>query len=175
MQQSANAPASNASVRPAQSPVSSELTGAAAHHVWKQIVDKVRTASPRHGKSLAFGRLVRVAPGEVVIGFTSESDFHRTTVSGAGKAIIEQAMSEVTGRPTRLVIDANGAQTAPPSIAEEEAKERAAHERSVDYRVRHHPALVSAMRILGGELEHVQVLERERPAVVEADPSDESN
>lgn len=138
-------------------------------------MERVRAASPRHGKSLAFGRLVRVAPGEVVIAFTQEADFHRATVNGGGKATIEQVMSEVLGAPTRLVIDQNAARTAPTSIAEEEATARAAHERSVEYRVRHHPALQSALRVLGGEIEHVQIFERERPTAAPVpDTPDES-
>lgn len=179
------APAAASSARPsapfsqaassAPAAAGSGAPGTADYQLWKQIVDAVRSASPRHGKSLAFGRLIRIVPGEVVIAFTSDADFHRTTVSGAGKATIEAVMSQLTGQPTRLVIDLNAARTAPPSIAEEEAKERAARERSVDFRVRHHPALQAVMRILGGELEHIQVLERERPTVEEPEPSDDSN
>jgi hypothetical protein len=130
---------------------------------WRAAVEAVRAASPRHGKSLAFGRLIRLTPGEVVIAFTPDADFHRSTVSGAGRAIIERILSETLGQPTRLVIDSAAASLAPQSIAEVEATERARHERSVEARVRNHPALQSALRILGGEVEHVQVLERERP------------
>ena len=142
---------------------------------WRAAVDSVRAASPRHGASLAFGRLVRVAPGEVVIAFPPEADFHRSTVSGAGRATIEQVLTTTFGRPTRLVIDNAAASLAPQSIAEVEAKERAAHERTVEARVRNHPALQSAIRILGGEVEHVQVLERERPSpsVAEPEPADD--
>jgi hypothetical protein len=136
-------------------------------------VDAVRAASPRHGKSLAFGRLVRLAPGEVVIAFTGDADFHRSTVSGAGRATIERILSETWGRPTKLVIDSAAATLAPQSIAEVEAKERAAHERTVEARVRNHPALQSALRILGGEVEHIQILERERPTTTEPEPTDE--
>lgn len=99
-----------------------------------------------------------------MIAFTQEADFHRATVSGGGKATIEQVMSEVLGAPTRLIIDQSAAKTAPTSIAEEEASARAAHERTVEYRVRHHPSLMSALRVLGGEIEHVQIFERERAA-----------
>lgn len=137
-------------------------------------MDAVRAASPRQGKSLAYGRLVRIAPGEVVIAFTAEHDFHRATVSGHGKASIEELISSQLGAPTRLSIDSSAATSAPPSIAEEEVKERAAHERSVDFRVRSNGALQAALRILGGEIEHVQVLERERPALPEPDTSEES-
>jgi hypothetical protein len=141
--------------------------------LWRAAVDAVRATSPRHGTSLAFGRLVRVVPGEVVIAFPPEADFHRSTVSGAGRATIEQVLTSTFGRPTTLVIDSAAASLAPHSIAEVEAKERAAHERTVEARVRNHPALQSALRILGGEVEHVQVLERERPTVADPEPVDD--
>ncbi|MBX5483843.1 MAG: hypothetical protein IRZ16_18635 [Myxococcaceae bacterium] len=134
----------------------------------------MRSTSPRHGKSLAFGRLIRVSQGEVVIGFTPETDFHRTTVLGHGKSIIESVMAQHFGVPTRLVVDPTGAKMAPPSIAEEEAREKAVHERSVESRVRNDAALQATLRILGGEIEHIQVLERERPSVVDPEPPDES-
>ena len=53
----------------------------------------------------------------MVIAFTSEHDFHRSTVSGNGRAYIEQAMAELYGRPVKLTIDARSAAEAPPSIA----------------------------------------------------------
>jgi hypothetical protein len=109
----------------------------------------------------------------VVIAFAPDADFHRSTVSGSGRATIEQILSSTFGRPTRLVIDNTGAPQAPQSIAEVEAKERAAHERTIEARVRSHPAVQSALKILGGEVEHVQVLERERPVATEPEPGDE--
>ncbi len=152
--------------------------------LWKAAVAAVRAESPRHGKSLAFGRLLRAAAGEVVIGFLPEADFHRATVSGSGRALIEETFARVFGAPTRLVIDQHGAATAPPSLAEEEAKEKEAHEKSVDARVRRHPALQAALRMLGGEIEHIQMLERERPSALagehptlespEAEPAEDS-
>ena len=141
--------------------------------IWRAAVEAVRAASPRHGKSLAFGRLVRLAPGEVVIAFTPEADFHRSTVSGTGRATIEQILSSTFGRPTRLIVDSAAANLAPQSIAEVEANQRAAHERTVEARVRNHPALQSALRILGGEVEHIQVLEPDRPAPPEPEPGDD--
>ncbi len=134
----------------------------------------MRAKSPRHARSLAFGRLIRIAGSEVVLGFSTEADFHRTTVAGNGKAMLEEILSEHFGRPTRLVIDQNAASEAPLSIAEEEARDRVAHERNVESRVRHHDVTQSVMRILGGELEHIQILERERPSVPESEPADEN-
>jgi len=139
------------------------------------VIEAVRLKSPRHAKSLAFGRLVRLGGGEVVIAFPKDADFHRATVTGGiGKQIIDEAVTSQLGSGTRLVVDQNAAAEAAPSIAEQEAKERAAHERGVESRVRNHPATQAAMRILGGELEHIQVLERDRPDVPEPELTDEN-
>jgi hypothetical protein len=142
---------------------------------WRAVVEAVRAESARHGKSLAFGRLLRSDPGELVVAFTAECDFHRSTVSGTGRGLIEEALSRILGRPTRLVVDQHGAASAPPSLAEEEAKERLAHEKSVESRIRRHPALLATLRMFGGEVEHIQMLERERPAAAEPEPVDDGS
>jgi hypothetical protein len=139
---------------------------------WRGAVEAVRQASPRHGKSLAFGRLVRLSAEEVAVAFTADADFHRTTVSGTGKPTVEKALGAHFGRPVRLVVEAAGAEKLAPSIAEEETRERAEHERSIEGRVRQHPAIKAALRILGGELEHVFVVERERPSAPPDDGDD---
>lgn len=152
--------------------ISARPGGGLSRDQWRGLVDIVRTESPRHGKSLAFGRVLRAAAGEVVVAFTPEADFHRATVSGAGRNLIEEILTRSFGTPTRLVIDAHGAANAPPSLAEEEAKEREAHEKSVEARVRRHPSLERAMRLLGGEIEHIQIVERDRTVLPAGDGSD---
>lgn len=133
---------------------------------WRQAVEAVRAASSRHGKSLAFGRLVALRPGEVALSFSRDSVFHRAQVMGGGRAIVEKALSDHFGQPTRLVEEEGGSEG--PSLAEEEAKGRAARERALLAKVRAHPAVCSTLRILGGEIEHLQILEEERPE--KADP-----
>lgn len=134
---------------------------------WRSAVDKVKTASSRHGASLAFGRLLWLRQGEVAIAYPPEMGFHRSTVSAfSGRAIIEKLLSEHFGRPTRLVIEdgaAAVAQAAKVSLAEEDQKSRAAHEKSTDQMVRTHPAVRATLKLLGGEIEHVSVFEQERP------------
>lgn len=128
----------------------------------------MKQASPRHGKALAFGRLLWMRPGEIAVGYTKADGFHREAVTGSGKPTIERALSEFFRQPTVLIIQ--NAPDLPPealpkSLAEQEAQERTVHEKSTDARVRSHPALRSVLRILGGEVEHIQIYERERPAV----------
>ncbi|WP_194797774.1 MULTISPECIES: DNA polymerase III subunit gamma/tau [Myxococcaceae] len=133
---------------------------------WRSAVDTVRAASARHGASLAFGRLLWIRPGEVGVAYPAAMGFHRTTVTAsAGRTIVERALSEHFGRPTKLVVEqAVDGVGATLSVAEEDQQQRSAHERSTEGKVRSHPAVRAALKFLGGEIEHIQVLEPARPA-----------
>ncbi|HYO55654.1 DNA polymerase III subunit gamma/tau [Archangium sp.] len=150
---------------------------------WRSAVDTVREASGRHAKSLACGRLLWIREGEVAIAYTPKDGFHKTTVVGAaGRTIVEKALSEHFGRPTKLVVqdcaegEAAGPEAGLISIAQEDAQERAAYEKSTEGRVRNHPAIRATLKFLGGEIEHIQVYDQPaRPAATPAnDTPDES-
>jgi len=132
--------------------------------------------STRHGASLAYGRLLWIRPGEVAIAYPRGSDFHRATITAqSGKALIEKTLAEHFGAPTRLLVEEAPelAAAAAPSLAEEEATSRAAHEKSTGAMVRAHPAVRATLRALGGEVEHIQVLDRPRPDAPRAEGEDE--
>jgi hypothetical protein len=131
---------------------------------WRAAVDSVRADSARHAASLAHARVLWIRPGDVTVGFPSRAEFHRVQLSGAGKALVEESLSRHFGRPTKLGIEPRpeAAEGAPPSLAEQEATERQARDRGADQKVRNHPAVASILRLLGGEIEHVQPLEPER-------------
>ena len=145
---------------------------------WRAAVDTVREASGRHAKSLACGRLLWIREGEVAIAYTPKDGFHKTTVAGgAGRGIVEKALSDHFGRPTKLVVQDCAENEAPGpgagliSIAQEDAQERAAHEKSTEGRVRSHPAIKATLKFLGGEIEHIQVYDQ--PARPVAAPSND--
>ena len=132
------------------------------HERWRAAVATVRDASTRHGSSLAHGRILWIRPGDVGIAFTRAAEFHRTMVSTSGRSTVEKALGDHFGQQTRLTIEsAAAADAAPPSLAEEEAAVRQQREKGADLTVRRHPAVLAALRILGGEIEHIQVLEPE--------------
>ena len=132
---------------------------------WRLAIDAVRGQSARHGASLAFGRVVSVKPGEVTLYFPPEQGFHRTTVSApSGRAIVERALSEHYRQPTRLVFSETAPAGAPMvSVAEADAKDRVAREKSAEGQMRSHPSVRAVLKILGGEIEHIRVIEKERP------------
>lgn len=137
---------------------------------WKVAVEAVRVASPRHGKSLSHGRFVSMEPGTVRIAFPNDAAFHRSTVFGMSRQLIEEVLTKHFGRPTKVAEDntSQALAAAAPSIAEDEAKQTAARHNAIDAHVAQHPAIRNVLRILGGTVEHVQYLEpvREAPSLV---------
>lgn len=141
------------------------------------MVETVRQKSPRHATSLSHGRILAIRPGELRVGYSKEAEFHRTIVSGgSGRAVLEQALHQHFGRPTQLALETvTGEARASVSLAEQQTSERNARVKSTDDAVRSHPAVMATLRMLGGELEHVRMLEaepeRSRSAAGEEDES----
>lgn len=159
-------------VAPAHRPVDPPRAVAPSSQLeqWKVAVEAVRVASPRHGKSLSHGRFVGMEPGTIRIGFPNDAAFHRSTVFGMSRQLIEEVLTKHFGRPTKVAEDntSHALAAAAPSIAEDEAKETAARHTAIDAHVAQHPAIRNVLRILGGTVEHVQYLEpvREAPSLV---------
>lgn len=133
---------------------------------WRAAVETVKAASIRHGAALSHGRLLWLRPGEVGVAYPSAAAFHRGQVmGGSGRTLVEKALSEHFGRPTKLMLEeAVGEAASTLSIAEQESQARTAHQQSTEGKVRSHPAIRAVLKMLGGEIEHIQVLEPERPA-----------
>jgi len=68
---------------------------------WGRAVDVVRKVSPRHGKSLAWGRFVGFERGGVMLDFDG-GEFHRQVVLGASRVRIESILKVFFGRPFRV-------------------------------------------------------------------------
>lgn len=75
--------------------------------------------------------------------------------------MVEGELSKSLGRTVKLVEDtsAQALEGAPQSLAEIEASDRSKRERTIEDKVRAHPALLSIFRHLGGTLEHIAYLE----------------
>ena len=142
---------------------------------WRAALDTVASESPRHAASLKQARLLTLREGEVTVSFRPDAGFHRTTVTGqSGRAAVERLLSVHFGRPTRLAVDETpGAASGGKTLAELDAEARAEHERATGQSVRNHPAILATLRVLGGELEHIQVLEHERTGAPGSDVIDE--
>jgi hypothetical protein len=152
-------------------------------------VEVVRRVAPRQGASLAYSRLLWIRPGEVAIAFQVAHGFHKATVvTASSKATIEKCFSQHFGRPTVLKIEtapapapgsaaenlmagANAAALTGPSIAEQEQEVRRRRDQETEATVRTHPAVRAALKLLGGEIEHIQMLEPVPPSAPAPEPS----
>jgi hypothetical protein len=140
---------------------------------WKAAVDAVRLSNPRIGKSLSFGRLISLSSGEARVAFPTDAGFHRATVFGHARGEIEATITKHLGAATKLVEEKSDAawSQAPRSVAEQEADEKETREKAIEATVRQNPAVLSVLKILGGSLEHVQVLEPAPRAAEESAPA----
>ncbi|WP_228558540.1 DNA polymerase III subunit gamma/tau [Myxococcus sp. AB056] len=145
---------------------------------WRAAVETVKASHPRQGAALSNGRLMSMKNGEIVLGFLPVAGFHRMAVnSTAGKAAVDKALAEHFGRQVKLTIQ-DASPDDPrlgPSLADQDAQTRAAHEKNTDSKVRSHPAVRAVLKFLGGEIEHIQVYEPERPGAVPADDTSDDS
>ncbi|NVJ28271.1 DNA polymerase III subunit gamma/tau [Myxococcus sp. AM011] len=140
---------------------------------WRAAVESVKANSLRHGTALANGRLLSMKAGEIILGFLPSAGLHRMTVTAAaGKAVIDKLLAEHFGRAVKLSFqDVSADDTrASLSIAERDAQSRATHEKNTESKVRNHSAVRAVLLRLGGEIEHIQIYEPERPSA--ASPAD---
>jgi hypothetical protein len=144
------------------------------HDRFKKAVEALRQENPRLGKSFSHARFVTLDGPTLKVAFPIDAGFHRATVFGSGKEAIEASLSKSFSRQTKLIEDTSTAalQVAPKSVAELEASARTAREQRIEASVRTHPSVVNVMKILGGQLELVQVLEPEA-ARADSTPDDE--
>ena len=138
-------------------------------------MESVRQISPRHGKSLSFARFLGFTPEGARIAFAADAAFHRSQVVGMSRSLVEGELSKALGRPLKLIEDSNpqAFQSAPRSIAEVEAADRATRERIIEAKVREHPGTRAVLRHLGGSIEHIQVLESAPEPPAGPPPADE--
>lgn len=129
--------------------------------VWSAAVEAVKLKSARQGASLAFGRLALLTEQLAVLVFPLAAGFHRVTVVGTAKSSIERLLTEHFGRPFRLRIEekTDGILLSPFSPAERDATHKAAHEKTTEDAVRNHESVISTLRILGGEIEDIRMLQ----------------
>lgn len=138
---------------------------------WRAAVESVKATSVRHGTALANGRLQSMKAGEIILGFPPSAAFHKAAVTASGgKAIVDAALATHFGRAVKLTIQdvAQPQDAALPggmgqSLSEQDSHSRATHEKTTEGKVRAHASVRAILKMLGGEIEHIQVYEPERP------------
>ncbi|MGC4123053.1 MAG: hypothetical protein QM765_52485 [Myxococcales bacterium] len=132
------------------------------HTTWKAVVNELKAQKKEMlASGLAHGRILGIDGGRVRLGFVpADGMFRRQTERSQKEA--EAAISKVLGRPAGLVIetiDAAQFTEAAPSIAEEETERTRTREVHATKETREHPNVLAAMRLLGGTIEFIKVLE----------------
>jgi hypothetical protein len=137
---------------------------------WRAAVETVKAASVRHGTALANGRLQSMRAGEIVLGYPPSAAFHKAAVAApVGKATVDAALASHFGKAVKLTItDVPQTQDALPggmglSLSEVDTQTRNTHEKTTEGKVRSHASVRAILKMLGGEIEHIQVYEPERP------------
>ncbi|HEY3450117.1 MAG TPA: hypothetical protein VGK67_27435 [Myxococcales bacterium] len=132
------------------------------HTTWKAVVAELKAQKKEMlASGLAHGRLLGIAEGRVRLGFAPQDGMFRRQVERSLKEA-EAAIAKVLGRSAGLVvetIDAAHVAEAAPSIAEEETERTRAREETAKKETREHPHVLAAMRLLGGTIEYIRVLE----------------
>jgi cysteine sulfinate desulfinase/cysteine desulfurase-like protein len=107
----------------------------------------------------------------VRLGYSAADGMFRRQVERSLKEA-EAAISKVTGAPAGLSIETVTAAESAPSIAEEETERTRAREAKIMRDSREHPAVLRAMKLLGGVVEHIRVLDEEQEEQFAATPEE---
>lgn len=145
------------------------------HATWKAVVGELKALKKEMlASGLAHGRVLSIVEGKVRLGFTpADGMFRRQTERSLKEA--EAAIAKVLGRPAGLVLETLDAATVAevaPSIAEEETERTRAREQTANRETREHPNVLAAMRVLGGTIEFIKVLEETQEETFASTPDE---
>lgn len=127
--------------------------------MWRAIVNELRNQRKELlADALAHGRVLQLSPGTARIGYTAmEGLFRSTAQRGLKDALV--VLEKILGVPTGLTIETVTADESGPSMAQADGERARAREERILRESREHPAVLAAMKIFGGTVEHVRVLE----------------
>jgi DNA polymerase-3 subunit gamma/tau len=124
------------------------------------LINAIFARSPRIGAALRHGRVRVWGDGELTIAYP-QGDF-RFSLLRSEKAETERILAEEAGRPIRLsLLEADVSEDAP-SQAEVEARDESARLAEIRASALESPAVRDAVRILGGTVDEVRVVSKDR-------------
>ncbi|MHB8416864.1 MAG: DNA polymerase III subunit gamma/tau [Myxococcales bacterium] len=121
------------------------------------LVETALARSPRIGTALKNGRLKELRPGELTLCYPT-GDF-RAALLAAERTAVESLLAAHFGAATRLTLREGDDETAETSIAEREARGTAARTEQVKSAALQSDAVKEALRVLGGQVEEIRVLD----------------
>ena len=125
------------------------------------LINAAFARSPRIGAALRHGRLRSWRDGELVLAYPA-GDF-RLSLLLSEKVEAERLLTEQAGQPIRLSLLEGAASEDAPSQAELEARDESARVDQLRTSALESSAVRDAVRILGGTVDEVRVLSKERP------------
>ena len=145
------------------------------HTIWRAVVAELKTQKKEMlASGLAHGRLLGIAGGKVRLAFAPQDGMFRRQTERSLKDA-EAAIAKVLGRAAGLVVETLGAAAiaeAAPSIAEEDTERTREREETAKRETREHPNVLAAMRLLGGAIEFVKILEEEQEEAFASTPEE---
>jgi len=130
---------------------------------WRAVVAELKVQKrDMLGSALAHGRVLSMAGDRVRLGYAETDGMYRKQVERSQRDA-EAALSKVLGRPMGIVLETVRLQEAPAqSIAEEDNERTRARDERIRRSGREHPSVLAAMKLFGGVVEHIKVLEEEQ-------------
>ena len=168
------APAFRPAPAPAPAPPPADESAIDLQATWRAVVAELKAQKKDMlASGMAHARVLGISGGRVRLGFTARDGmFHRQIERSQKDA--EAAVSKVLGRPAGLVIETVDAASveASPSIAEEDTERTRVREESATRETREHPSVLAAMRLLGGTIEFIKILEEEQDEAFASTPDE---
>lgn len=130
-----------------------------SNQLWRAVIAELKgQRRDLLAMALAHGRILEANAGQVRLGFSPADGMFRSQAE-RGLRDAEAALARVAGAPMRLTLESVSAGDATPSVAQEDSARERAREEQAEREGREHPAVLAALRILGGAVEHIRVLE----------------
>jgi hypothetical protein len=130
--------------------------------VWRALVNEVRVQKKDMlASSLAHARVIHLGSGAARLGYGPQDGMYRRQAERNVKEV-EAVLLRMLGGPTSLSFESISAQEALLSMAEEDNERAKVREETLTRKSRESTPVLSAMRILGGTIEQVRVLDDEQ-------------
>jgi len=125
---------------------------------WQGLVEQIKKSRPMIGSILEHGRLLRLEPPALEIGY-QEGSFHLAHFQDAGNRQAVEAVARLYfDHPVTLRVVAlspERGEDVPPSLVEERQAQESDRERRLRENALNHPALKAVQEIFGGEVKNV--------------------
>jgi DNA polymerase-3 subunit gamma/tau len=126
---------------------------------WRKAIDGIRKKAPLLAVHLSEGALLWLRQGGVGLGYSPSQRFHRQQLQGALRKDAEKWLSEWFHAPTQLHLEEPKEDVL--SLAEEARRAAKGRAHELSEKAKAAPEVIAVQTLLGGEIEEIEVLERD--------------